>query len=318
MKTELIYIYNLLLMMLYAVTMAFSVSLFIKEKNRKRKSLYLVISLYLLFFILDNSIISMTEIISSFASRYNTSFQGTSFIKTAIFLVNNFCQLWIVRFVSKKQMPWWEYLILLAVFLFMLLPSLPNTATKVYLYYLPNQLLLFYTGLIALLNIKNKNLTALNRKYLKWLAILAISSSLAILIEDTFVIFTVDQYNVFNTKIMNRNVSEDLFSIAVCWLLLYYFLKDYPILEKRLQHLQSDLPSKNASQAFFDHYHLTEREQEICQLLLEHKQNQEIAQELYLSVGTVKTHIHNIYIKMAVNKREQFFSLYKDYLADYS
>ncbi|WP_057490117.1 response regulator transcription factor [Streptococcus orisasini] len=318
MKTELIYIYNLLLMMLYAVTMAFSVSLFIKEKNRKRKSLYLVISLYLLFFILDNSIISMTEIISSFASRYNTSFQGTSFIKTAIFLVNNFCQLWIVRFVSKKQMPWWEYLILLAVFLFMLLPSLPNTATKVYLYYLPNQLLLFYTGLIALLNIKNKNLAALNRKYLKWLAILAISSSLAILIEDTFVIFTVDQYNVFNTKIMNRNVSEDLFSIAVCWLLLYYFLKDYPILERRLQHLQSDLPSKNASQAFFDHYHLTEREQEICQLLLEHKQNQEIAQELYLSVGTVKTHIHNIYIKMAVNKREQFFSLYKDYLADYS
>ena len=318
MKTELIYIYNLLLMMLYAVTMAFSVSLFIKEKNRKRKSLYLVISLYLLFFILDNSIISMTEIISSFASRYNTSFQGTSFIKTAIFLVNNFCQLWIVRFVSKKQMPWWEYLILLAVFLFMLLPSLPNTATKVYLYYLPNQLLLFYTGLIALLNIKNKNLAALNRKYLKWLAILAISSSLAILIEDTFVIFTVDQYNVFNTKIMNRNVSEDLFSIAVCWLLLYYFLKDYPILERKLQHLQSDLPSKNASQAFFDHYHLTEREQEICQLLLEHKQNQEIAQELYLSVGTVKTHIHNIYIKMAVNKREQFFSLYKDYLADYS
>ena len=304
--------------MLYAVTMAFSVSLFIKEKNRKRKSLYLVISLYLLFFILDNSIISMTEIISSFASRYNTSFQGTSFIKTAIFLVNNFCQLWIVRFVSKKQMPWWEYLILLAVFLFMLLPSLPNTATKVYLYYLPNQLLLFYTGLIALLNIKNKNLAALNRKYLKWLAILAISSSLAILIEDTFVIFTVDQYSVFNTKIMNRNVSEDLFSIAVCWLLLYYFLKDYPILERRLQHLQSDLPSKNASQAFFDHYHLTEREQEICQLLLEHKQNQEIAQELYLSVGTVKTHIHNIYIKMAVNKREQFFSLYKDYLADYS
>ncbi|MGT2638127.1 helix-turn-helix transcriptional regulator [Streptococcus ratti] len=318
MKTELVYIYNLLLMMFYAVTMAFSVSFFIREKNKKRKSLYLVTSLYVLFFILDNSIISMTEIISSFASNYNSSFQGTSFIKTTIFLVNNFCQLWIVHYVSKSKIPWWEYLILLAVFLFMLLPSLPNTATKVYLYYLPNQLLLFYTGFIAFLNIKNKNLATLNKKYLRWMATLAIIASLAILIEDTFVIFTVDQYSIFNTKIMNRNVSEDLFSITVCWLLLYYFLKDYPILEKRIQHLQSDTSSKNASQAFFDHYHLTEREQEICQLLLEHKQNQEIAKELYLSVGTVKTHIHNIYIKMAVNKREQFFSLYKDYLADYS
>ena len=63
MKIELIYIYNLLLMMLYAITMAFSVSFFIREKNKKKKTLYLVTSLYLLFFILDNSVISMTEII---------------------------------------------------------------------------------------------------------------------------------------------------------------------------------------------------------------------------------------------------------------
>ena len=42
MKIELIYIYNLLLMMLYAITMAFSVSFFIREKNKKKKTLYLV------------------------------------------------------------------------------------------------------------------------------------------------------------------------------------------------------------------------------------------------------------------------------------
>lgn len=37
MKIELIYIYNLLLMMLYAITMAFSVSFFIREKNKKKE-----------------------------------------------------------------------------------------------------------------------------------------------------------------------------------------------------------------------------------------------------------------------------------------
>lgn len=254
----------------------------------------------------------MTEIISSFGADYNTSFQGTSFIKTTIFLVNNFCQLWIIHYLSKRKMPWWEYLILLAIFLFMLFPSSPNTATKVYLYYLPNQLLLFYTGLIAFLSSKKNHLNNLSKKYLKWIALLAIIASIVILIEDTFVIFTIDQYRIFNVKIMNRNISEDLFSITVCLLLLYYFLKDYPLFEKRVQTL---LP-KNANQAFFDYYRLTEREQDICRLLLEHKQNQEIAKELYLSIGTVKTHIHNIYIKMAINKREQLFSLYKEFLAN--
>ncbi|MCB4987754.1 LuxR C-terminal-related transcriptional regulator, partial [Streptococcus mutans] len=51
--------------------------------------------------------------------------------------------------------------------------------------------------------------------------------------------------------------------------------------------------------------------QDICQLLLEHKQNQEIAKELYLSVGTVKTHIHNIYIKMAINNSEIFLNTFR-------
>ena len=50
---------------------------------------------------------------------------------------------------------------------------------------------------------------------------------------------------------------------------------------------------------------LTEREIEICRLIAEGKNNQEIAQELFLSQGTVKNHITRILIKLDLRDRTQ-------------
>lgn len=50
---------------------------------------------------------------------------------------------------------------------------------------------------------------------------------------------------------------------------------------------------------------LTEREREVAFMVAEGKSNLEIAGELYLSVGTVKTHIRNILGKMNKNSRIQ-------------
>ncbi|HZW02861.1 MAG TPA: LuxR C-terminal-related transcriptional regulator [Anaerolineaceae bacterium] len=50
---------------------------------------------------------------------------------------------------------------------------------------------------------------------------------------------------------------------------------------------------------------LSERELEVLRLLAGGKSNQEIAETLYLSVGTVKTHAHHIYGKLAVQNRVQ-------------
>ncbi len=69
----------------------------------------------------------------------------------------------------------------------------------------------------------------------------------------------------------------------------------------------------DTAELFFTDYNLTDREKEIGHLLLKHKHNQEIADQLYLSVGTVKTHIHNIYLKMDIKKRAQIFELYEKY-----
>lgn len=50
---------------------------------------------------------------------------------------------------------------------------------------------------------------------------------------------------------------------------------------------------------------LTEREIDICRLIAEGKNNHEIANELYLSEGTVKNHITRILIKLELRDRTQ-------------
>jgi LuxR family maltose regulon positive regulatory protein len=50
---------------------------------------------------------------------------------------------------------------------------------------------------------------------------------------------------------------------------------------------------------------LSEREMDVLKLVAEGLSNQEIASRLFISVGTVKTHVHNICGKLAASSRTQ-------------
>jgi two-component system nitrate/nitrite response regulator NarP len=49
---------------------------------------------------------------------------------------------------------------------------------------------------------------------------------------------------------------------------------------------------------------LSPRECEVAQLIERGLSNKEIARELSLSVGTVKLHIHSIFLKLNIKKRQ--------------
>jgi NarL family two-component system response regulator LiaR len=68
------------------------------------------------------------------------------------------------------------------------------------------------------------------------------------------------------------------------------------------QALSRGIRQKSASK---DDNGLTVREKEVLMLIAEGKANKEIAEELYISVKTVKTHVSNLLMKLDVEDRTQ-------------
>ena len=65
--------------------------------------------------------------------------------------------------------------------------------------------------------------------------------------------------------------------------------------------------------SFRSQYDLTDRETEILQLILAGKSNQEISDALFITVGTVKAHIHSIFGKLDVSRRSQLMTRFLDH-----
>jgi DNA-binding CsgD family transcriptional regulator len=61
--------------------------------------------------------------------------------------------------------------------------------------------------------------------------------------------------------------------------------------------------SDDPSADFLSKYGITDREHEIILKVIQGKSNADIAGELFISLATVKTHLHNIYQKMGVDSR---------------
>ena len=57
------------------------------------------------------------------------------------------------------------------------------------------------------------------------------------------------------------------------------------------------------SAEFLSKYGITERERELILKVMQGKSNADIARELFISLPTVKTHLHNIYQKLGVDSR---------------
>ena len=57
---------------------------------------------------------------------------------------------------------------------------------------------------------------------------------------------------------------------------------------------------------------LSNREGKILRLLREGKTNAEIAEGLFISINTVKTHVKNVYGKLSISSRVQLMQLLKE------
>lgn len=80
-----------------------------------------------------------------------------------------------------------------------------------------------------------------------------------------------------------------------------------------LEQEKSSIPFPDQLTDFCRQHELTDREREILQLILSGKSNQEISDMLFITVGTVKAHVHSIFGKLDVTRRSQLITRFLDY-----
>lgn len=136
----------------------------------------------------------------------------------------------------------------------------------------------------------------------KWLHGVAYAAAMALLL---FLL------KVLQWKFMLREYPVELYTgaIALVFTLLGIWVeRQYasPTLRETKQepNVPQNTPRQQLVQAeALASFQLSEREQEVLQLLAQGYSNAEIADKLFLSVSTVKTHVSNLYVKLDVKNR---------------
>jgi DNA-binding CsgD family transcriptional regulator len=73
--------------------------------------------------------------------------------------------------------------------------------------------------------------------------------------------------------------------------------------------VKAEHATKQGMEHMLDHYGVTKRERQIVQKICLGKTNKQIAEELFISLQTVKDHTHRIYSKIGVNSRMQLVQM---------
>lgn len=286
----------------------------------------LLVAIFIMFavYLIDNTIVFCTEIVPEFAEIYDKMFLETPSVKTVYFIVLIGSLLFALHCAipafSLRQM---GLLTGLYAALLICIPMVSQHDWMVFLYYFITQILtigISCWGLAALRTVES----SFDRSLLKRFFLYFLCMSILILAEDSFVIFFRDRFYGPRLKINNRNVSENLMYLGLAWPVFRFTANQLKLLLQAAPQSQ-DVPQPQDGQpapmnqnqldlhTFSCTYNLTDREQEILFHLLQSKSQQEISEELIIALGTVKTHIHNIYQKTDSANRSQIIAKYNQF-----
>ena len=157
-----------------------------------------------------------------------------------------------------------------------------------------------------------------------WVVVLAIS--IAMLIEDVLNILVIDPdvttgwARDFFWHLTERNLSENILMVACAARMVVYNRDVMQIFSK---HPMEDTAKTEGTGAhrdfesrllrFADDNGMSKREREVLGLAIEGKDTQGIANELFISTGTVKAHMHRIYSKAGVEHRQDLINAFWKY-----
>lgn len=287
--------------------------------RRKQQKVFLCLLTVFALYLADNFLIFCTEMVEEFSAVYDQMFISTASYNTVFYVCLMGCILAAHYFILKPPSSK-GYFVSMGVYaaLLVCMPMIPDVEMRVYFYFLPTQLLLIGSSLWGIQTLRTNS-----DKYQKahfytfqMALIFMFCMGLFILIEDTVVIFYFDQYTTGQLTIASRSYTENILLLGMAFFFIHYTVETLDQLDARpAEPVEAavPVPERDTMTAFGLAHNLTERECEILKLLLSGKSQQEICDEMLIALGTVKTHIHNVYNKADVTKRTQLMAKYQEY-----
>lgn len=309
----LMFFYTLAILVICIVTAVLSLAAYASSRRR--------------FFIYGSGVficyaIEMTEIFFFEYTLQNQSFPASDYYSITMPVLRTFVAtasqafIWLIAMDlldkhSKKQ-----FVIPVATFLLselLIIVAVPYGPIHQWLYYYTmRQVFLVFVGLYIFWTARKSTQVELKARVNNQRKHLIIGAILVgcIVAEDFYNILIVPMSlapSWLQLYLSERNFSENVFACYFAILLIIY---SYHVLSIRMQEAPeeknvSDLDRHIEEQMPFyrNAYKLSNRETEVMRLVVLGKSNQEIADELFLAVGTVKTHIHNILVKTEQQNR---------------
>lgn len=252
---------------------------------------------------------------------------------TAILILEFLCILWITETTWNKK---FLFLFLPAIVSYTILGFAEQTIFVVWLFYSIRQFyqfgyLLFFS--LRYLTAKEERMKQNLKRYSNSMTgIFFLNCS--VLIEDTAMISHIKSLLFESPWMSERNFTENLLWIFLCCCFIYLCSQQLTVItatktvesgSENQPVLVSALSSENNKTeqvsgallqnlpAFSQYYKLTPRETEILKCLIDCQQTSEICEALHISTGTVKTHIHNIYMKLEINTRTELMRELSDF-----
>ncbi len=325
------FIYNLLLMILYACAVS---SCFYAYINTKDKLYCGMLGLFL-YFLFDLSIIYIVEFV------YNTPLDvhsispigNFSFMKILILTAGLPLYTYFFNCLTGSRWRWYQavpvvFYVAAATVSLIPFPNRGFFMDCLFYYSRYFSIILNLAMVLWFLNSPGCTLSEEKKHMVRKLDWFIIIFMVLGLIETVLVITFWESYaswlSTFAPKLSERIFMEDLYSIIISVWCIYYCQK---VVREKLELQQNTaaiLPSPAVPANMLDGYvnefcdsiGLTKREREIIRLLLKDKSNQEISDELFISLGTAKTHVHNIFQKADVTKRRQLIDRFQTFIAE--
>lgn len=129
------------------------------------------------------------------------------------------------------------------------------------------------------------------------------------IVATIFFPFTVYE-QIYELPILINPLLYCSFCVVFIIFIVKIYFRDYYLSKEDIDSLD-DRTGGSVETTVFDMYSLSEREREVISLVLKGYSNKKIAEMLFISVSTVKTHIHNTFQKTKTSNRYELIHLIK-------